>query len=309
MTHLETIFKNYFADPKISDDNLKKFTEDHLQRIVSNNSGGMFADMLTATQDGYNGYFGNIVNEDLNTVIRKSLTMSADNLIETFKKTVSQKEGTIKGLFASNSPTYQEFFPQGLTEYNHANKANIETLMNRMVSSSTTHVAELGDPFVQLFTEIRDKYVSARTLQLGKKGDVASRKTDTKTSRTELELQLTKNVHFVGYNFPGDIAACVKFFDQSIIHHDANHDNDGIGRAAGLVTATGGVAVKDVLVDFVDVQTAVRKSKTDGSYRTANVVTGAHTLRFKKAGFKDFETSINIADEGDTHFNIELKPE
>src|SRR6185369_13694587 len=100
MLHFQSIFKNLFADKNISDDNLKAFTEDHLQRIVASNGGGNYAVILFDTQNSYNGYFGNIASEDLNMSIRKSLTLSADNLLKSFKKTVSQQEGTIKGLFA-----------------------------------------------------------------------------------------------------------------------------------------------------------------------------------------------------------------
>lgn len=308
MLHLETIFKNFFADKNISDDHLKEFTEDHLQRLITNNGSGMFTQVLTDTQSGYNGYFGNIANEDVNTAVRKSLTMSADNLMATFKKTVSRKEGTIKGLYAVDSPAYQEFFPQGITEYSKATKANIETLMNRMVNASIAHIADLSTSFVQIFTDLRDNYVTARTLQLGKKGDVTTHKTATKTSRTVLELQLTKNIHYIGYNFPGDITLCISFFDQRIIHRAISSDSDGLGRAAGIITAEG-IAVKDAHIDFADVQTRVRKSKTDGSYRTVNVTAEKHTIRVKKAGFKDFETSVIITDEGDTPLNIELQPE
>lgn len=309
MLHLETIFKNFFADKKISDDHLKEFTEDHLQRLVANNGGGMFAQVLADTQNSYNGYFGNIAGEDINTAVRKSLTLSADNLIKAFKKTVSRKEGTIKGLYAADSPAYQEFFPRGLTEYSKASKANIETLMNRMVNASNARLADLGAPFVQLFTDLRDNYVTARTLQLGKKGDVTTRKTATKTSRAVLELQLTKNIHYIGCIFPGDITRCISFFDQRIIRHAISGDSDGLGRAAGIITAPGGVAVKDALIDYTDVQTPARKSKADGSYRSANVTAGKHMLCVKKPGFMDFETSVTIEDEGDTPLNIELQPE
>jgi len=43
-----------------------------------------------------------------------------NNLFDTFKKTVSQREGTIRGLYGKDSATYLEFLPAGLTEYSQA---------------------------------------------------------------------------------------------------------------------------------------------------------------------------------------------
>ena len=37
--NLETFFKNHFNTSKISDDNIRKFTEIHLQRTSANNDG------------------------------------------------------------------------------------------------------------------------------------------------------------------------------------------------------------------------------------------------------------------------------
>jgi|SRR5665213_3461194 len=223
MLQLETIFKNLFEGPRISDDNLKEFTEDHTQRLIANNNAGAFNPILSATQTCYTNYFGNISNEDTHSAVRKSLTLSADNLMETFKDTVSQKEGIIKGQYGVSSPTYLEFFPQGISEYRNAIKANIETLMNRMMNAATAHQTDLGNAFVQLFTDLHNNYVLARTSQLNKKGEVSTDKTNTKAARTALEIQLTKNIHFIGYLFPGNANHAMSFFDQNIIQHNHHH--------------------------------------------------------------------------------------
>ena len=72
--------------------------------------------------------------------------------------------------------------------------------------------------------------------------------------------------------------------------------------------AQNGTLLKDVLIDYTDLQTAHRKSKADGSYRSSNVGTGMHTLRAAKAGYQTFTIAIDIADEGDTPLNITMIP-
>ena len=310
MLHFETVFKNYFADTRISDDHLKEFTEDHLQRLVSNNESGMFAQLLTDTQTAYNGYFGNIASEDLNTAVRKSLTLTTDNLIKTFKSTVSQKEGIIRGLYSANSPTYQEFFPKGLTEYHEATKANIETIMNRMVNISQAHVTDIGNDFVILFSDLRNNYVTARTAQLNKKGEVVTYKTTTKTTRRTLELQLVKNIFYIGYNFPGDTARCLSFFAQHILHHVVHSATDGLGRLYGTITnATTKEPIFNTEIEITGAGIPKAHSNEQGKYRTHNVAIGIYEIKISKQGFQTITQQKEIVDDGDTQMNVELVPE
>jgi hypothetical protein len=310
MVDLRNVFTNYFLfeRTRIADNALKKFAEDHIQRLTANNGGGDFTTILNDTTNAYIGYFGNITDKDLALAVQQSLTMSADNLIANFKKTVSQKEGTIKSIYGKDSPTYQEFFPQGLTEYSNATKANVETLMNRMVSSSTAHVADLTPAFVAIFTNIKSNYVTARTLQLAKIADVATQTTEKHDTRATLEIQLCKNVHFIGFMFPGDVDRCMDFFNQSIIRTAVSSDSDGLGRATGLITDTNGALLSGVVVDYPEEGTVSRQSKVDGTYRAVNVNTGLRKVRFEHALYETKEITVEIKDEGDTPLNVVLTP-
>lgn len=308
MFNLISFFDNFFEAARISDDNLKKFVQDHLARLAANNGGGDFTTILNDMTLAYTGYFGKITDTDLAKAVQQSLTMSADNLITTFKKTVSQKEGAIKSQYGADSPTYQEFFPYGLTEYSKATKANVETLMTRMVSSCTAHVADLGAAMVALFANIQSNYVTARTLQLSKIAEVSTDISDKHATRDVVELQLCRNVHYIGYSFPGNADRCMDFFDQSIIRPNVNHDHDGLGRAAGVVTdLDDDMPIKDVVVDYPYEGVASRSSKADGTYRAVNVHTGMRVVRFTHPLYETADLNINIVDEGDTPLNVKLK--
>lgn len=310
MINLQTLFVNFFNTDRISDDNLKKFAQDHIQRLTNNNGSGMFTTMLTDTNNAYTSYFGKITDKDLAFAVQQSLTLSADNLMETFKSSVSQKEGLIRSTYGKDSPVYQEFFPLGLSEYGQATKANIETLMTRMVNSATAHIADLGLPFKTLFADIKNNYIAARTAQLAKISQVSTTRTDTHTTRDVIEVQLCKNLHFIGFTFPGNADRCMDFFDQSIIRPSQSSDSDGIGRAVGIITnETTGIVLQDVVVDYADVPTPSKKSKSDGTYRSSNVPIGGHRVRFSKPGFTTLEIPVVIVDAGDTPLNITLRPE
>ncbi|MCX6270419.1 MAG: hypothetical protein NTU44_04210 [Bacteroidetes bacterium] len=238
MINLSTLFENHFDSPKISDDKLKVFSEDHIQRIIVNNESGLFSTIENDTVKAHTAYFGDIVSESANQAIQKSRTASVDNIIATFKAEVSRREGHIRDLFGKESPTYLEFFPLGINEYSTAIKSNMETLINRLVTTANRHATEVGADFVQAFTNIQTNYTSARSTQLNKIGEVKANKTTSKTTRTALEIQLTKNLHYIGYTYPGDEERCLSFFNQHVLHYNQSNTDDGKGGETGGVTDT-----------------------------------------------------------------------
>jgi hypothetical protein len=226
MINMETFFKNHFNTDRISDDNIRKFTEIHLQRMVAKNTGGEFTQMITDTTTAYTNYFGSITDEDTKFAVQQGLTVAMNNVVETFKKAVSQKEGIVRGNFGKDSPEYQEFFPLGLTEYSQATLQNVEMLMQRMVTAANAHVGVLGIPFLTEFQGYLSSFQSARTAQLLKIGEVADSKTDTSFKRDDVENELMKNVHLIGAMYVGDINTCMDFFDQSFVRDSSNSSEE-----------------------------------------------------------------------------------
>ena len=117
MINLKSFFKNQFDTSKISDDKLKKFTEDHLQKLISNNTSDQFDTIITDTTSAYTTYYGSISDEGARYALQQALTKAMNNTVEAFKKAVSQKEDIIRGTFGKDAPAYQEFFPFGVGEY------------------------------------------------------------------------------------------------------------------------------------------------------------------------------------------------
>ncbi|MFI5218678.1 MAG: hypothetical protein ACHQNT_04245 [Bacteroidia bacterium] len=305
MLSFESIFKNHFDTKEISDDNLKKFTEKHIQQLTANNGGGTFTVTITDTTNAYTSYFGRMSNEDVAFAVQQGLTITTDAIFKDFQNTVSQKEGIIKGTYGKNSPAYQEFFPLGLTEYSNATKANIETLMTRMVTASTAHVADLGAPFVAIFTALKTNYLAARSAQLLKIGEVDATKTGTETSRNALEVQLLKNLFFVGFNFPGDITRCLDFFDQNIIRYDSDSATDGFGKATGLIRHNG-TPIFDAAFELIGTNIPIARSNADGRYKTRKTPIGHYQARITSAGLPEQIVELDIVDDGDTNLDLDI---
>ena len=217
MIRLETFFKNHFDTKEISDDNIRKFAEVHLQRLGAKNAGGEFTQIITDTTDAYNLYFGNINDEDTKFAVQQGLTIAVNNAIANFKAAVSRRAGLVQSAFGKESPQYQEFFPVGLTEFSGATLQNVETLMNRMVTSSTKYSSQLTPAVSTEFQGYLTTYKTARAAQLLKIGEVNDAKSSTSQNRDVVEIQLMKNVLTIAAMFVGKVEICNDFFDQSFI--------------------------------------------------------------------------------------------
>lgn len=222
MIDFDILFKNHLAGRLISDNNIRKFAEVHLERLSSNNGGGEFTQLIADTQNAYNGYFGSMVDEDKNYAIQQGLTISVQKVMKEFKQFVSRSEGLIRAQFDKKSPEYQEFIPYKMKEYWHLNLTNAESVMERFYKAAERHTAEFGDGIKNLAQTLLTEFKEARSNQLKKKGEVASRKSSTKERRKNLELQLIRNIHYIGYLYPADIKKCNSFFDQSFLRKKSN---------------------------------------------------------------------------------------
>ncbi|RPI60274.1 MAG: hypothetical protein EHM44_10690 [Ignavibacteriales bacterium] len=226
MMDLKRLFKNHFDTKEISDDNLRKFAEIHLERLSANNGTAQFTAMITATTTAYTNYFGAMTNEDTKFAIQQGLTITMNNIVENFKNFVSQKEGIIFGNFGKTSAEYQEFYPNGVSEYRQANLANIETLMSRFFAAAERHQGILGASMQSDAENLLTDFKNARKAQLEKIGEVQAQKSTTSTNRDGIENELMKNVHLIASMFIGDVERCMDFFDQSFIRGNEKDDEE-----------------------------------------------------------------------------------
>jgi len=235
MRDLRVFFINVFNSSRISDDKLRQFANAVLQRLIANNDNNQYDALIAGLTSAYNEYFGNITDEDTAYALQQSRTIAVDNIIKNFKSMVSQKSGIIKGTYGETSEEWQEFFPQGLTEFNRANKSNIMTLMTRMVNASTAHLADLGQPFVDIWTAFQQSYQTARNAQLQQIGLVKDEKTETADTRDDVELELMRILLTIALENIDNPVNGMKFFPQEIIR---SRDSNEI-EITGKVTDSG----------------------------------------------------------------------
>ena len=104
-----------------------------------------------------------------------------------------------------------------MKEYWHLNLTNAETVMERFYQAADRHSTVFGDSLKNLAQTLLNEFKTARANQLKKKGEVSEKKSATRVRRKNLELQLIKNLHYIGYMYPGNVDRCNDFFDQSFL--------------------------------------------------------------------------------------------
>ena len=247
MMNLKTFFKNIFETKEISDSNMSKFGESHVSRLTASNPNGIYDTMIIDTNATLLTYKNAINSEDVAVANKQGKTITTDTLFAEFQDLISQKEGTIRGIFKVGSPTYETFFPLGLTEYSTANKANIEMLMNRVVAAATAIVADLPPSFLPQFTDIMENYITARKEQLSKIGNVEALKSATATARHNLSIQLMKNLLIIASNNIGNTSMLEDYFDQSFIRN-SSQPNDG--SIEGVISANQTINIENKGINF-----------------------------------------------------------
>jgi len=218
---------NQFDTIRISDDNMKKLAETTWQRLIANNPGNIYDTLITDTATAYTDYYGAVTDEDVKTAIKEGSTVAMNGALKLFKETVSQKEGIIRGTYGADSPTYQEFFPHGITEYTKATLAAADTLMDRMVAAATAHQAELTAAFVTLFTNLKTSFIAKRNAQLHLIGEVKGKKDATLKDRDVLEKQMMTNLLTIALNNIGKPDVIDIYFDQSFLKPPAHKTFSG----------------------------------------------------------------------------------
>lgn len=98
----------------------------------------------------------------------------------------------------------------------------------------------------------------------------------------ELELMVVLN------NRANAVDALKIYFDFAPLNRSSNSDNDGLGRASGLVTDNAGNPIANATIVITDAANQIVYSGStnrSGQWRSPNVNIGFHTITVSKTGF------------------------
>ena len=211
-------FRILFLSPKITNSILQNFTEDHIQRLLNHNPGGIFTTILTNVTAAYNSFFGDASSKARNIAVQKGKTEAMVASRKALEKLISDNENLAKYTYRNDNETYLEFYPNGLTEYNRADIPTLITIGNRYKSALATHAADFPTGFDTDYDTVYQTYVDNRAAQSGAKSNVSAERSDLAITKPQLAEQLTTNVLTIAQKYVGDESKSALYFNQGIIN-------------------------------------------------------------------------------------------
>jgi hypothetical protein len=221
----DKLFGNFFEDRKITSPRLANFATDCTTRLAANNTTGDYTPLINLLTPLLATFAKEIGEVDTTKAQQKGKTLSLNQQVAAFKKTMSAKEGVIAdALDGKGTPAYLEFYPKGVTEYSKATKTQMPVLVKRVNMAATTHAAKLSPTLVAMLQGFEVSWDATRTEQTKVKGMVSDNRTDRGDARTAVEQTLLVIIHTLAAKFPGDSEQCMAFFDFNLL--------EGVGRSS-----------------------------------------------------------------------------
>lgn len=227
MTFADFLFSNFLGKDRVTATRLDNFSNDVILRLEKVNENGEYTDLIGKLTPLRNALHKEVGDIDITIAEQIGKTQDVNQLIDTFKSTMSDLEGFIaKTLGGYKSSEYLELYPRGVTEYTYATKTDIPTLMNRV----TAKCAKFGNKLGTLATTLQafeNQWYMVRGEQEKVKGAVVTNRGEQSAARKAMETALLYTIHTIGAKFPDNEEICRSFFDFSLLYPaGTRHKND-----------------------------------------------------------------------------------
>jgi len=226
-----------FDDPKLSDQKLRTYSDDQLIRIANNNPGGIYTGLITATTTAYTAYYGNMTNEAVILAVSEGLTVAMNGARTIVWDKLSTQQGLLVFLFGEESSIYQQFLPQGLTEYHNAALDNLTIILDRYETAAVAHLTA-GYPLeVTAVATMIANYKAARTAQRDAFSQTDTLRTGRRETRKVLTVQLTRNLLILASDFIDNPDRFEDYYDAALLPIGTSNKGDDTSLTlSGMVT-------------------------------------------------------------------------
>lgn len=324
MIDISRLTNDIFDDARLSDGKLRTYADDHLLRLANNNPGAVYAPLITDTTAAYNAYYGAMSDEVNKEAMTEGLTITMNTAKDAVLAKLSSQRDLVAYKFGDTSAIYQQFFPQGLNEYNRAPLDELITILDRYLAAATTHLTLDFPAEVTEVGNLITAYKDARTAQRNAFSETDALRTDRREARKALTRQLTKNILTLAIDFMEDLDNFDDYYDAELLPigstgggTDDGGDTDppaSITRVTGTITdAVAGTFLSGVEVQLSAAEFSVSVFTTDqGTYlfELPEVVSPVNAnLQVSLAGYVTLNTPLTLEQGVEYEENVALQPE
>ena len=227
MSFLIHFLRNPFRQRRITKFRLRVYGQSVIEIITGKNTAGQYNSLITRLTASYIDFFGKISGELTDLAIQKAKTLIVDNIILQFEQKVHQDYFVIGSKYNEDSPEFIEFYPNGMTEYNHINKTNFEMIIARFIAAVTTYQGGVITPdMLSEYEAIRENYVAAHAVQSQKKSDVSSDREGGKVARTKFENDLFFALLTITAEFVETLNVIKEYFQVNLLFRPSDQSDD-----------------------------------------------------------------------------------
>lgn len=279
MILLTRLVNDIFADRELTDSNLRAFAEDHLIRLANNNPGSVYTPLITATTTLYTAYYGSMTSEATKEAISEGLTIAMNAAATAVLDKLSNQRDLVAYKFGADSPTYQQFFPQGMDEYRRARLDDLTTILDRYMVAANLHLTADFPAEVTEVGNLITAYTTARTAQRDAFSETDTLRTGRRESRKELTLQLTRNILTLAIDFLENPDGFDDYYDAQLLPLSSGVDTDTPSTDTG---ATLGGTVTDMATGNPLVGAQVGLTSVQGDTFTTTDANGKYQFTFNE---------------------------
>lgn len=304
------LVNDLFADEKLSDANLRAFTEDHLIRvaITENNPAGVYDLLITQTETRYTSYFGKITNEATIKAISEGLTINMNNARAATEAKISQLQGLVKFKFGEGTDIYQQFYPQGMDEYYQAKIGDILPLFIRFKNVAEANLTADYPAEVSTYNSLLTEFTKARDKQETAFGQIDALGTGRHEDRKALTLQLTTNFLTIALNNLGKPDRFDDYYDPRYlpIESDNGIREDKVAASGMDHIPTSALTIKpDTKIKLLNPGTTVLQyyfgpsANSQPDDTIIDIAPGASSVKLASdLGFTALNTFLNVKNTG-----------
>jgi hypothetical protein len=217
MRKLSRFLEVPFDDPNVSIDELAAFSTDHLQRIIANNTNGIFtaripiiSAKLADVEDG--------LNEDQTKLgLRKARKQAKNSFREALPGNVAKIHGVVVGKYGVDSPEVIECFPQGRKVFSACTDDHVDNHLQTMINGVTAHQADLGAAVVTEASGLLTSWNAIYNASEASTGAKVTTQDQKNAARSALQLELFKNLLIIAENFPRQPEKLALYMQQSLL--------------------------------------------------------------------------------------------
>ena len=202
MISLLRFFTVPFDDLKISLNELLAFATDHLQRMIANNPGAIFAARIAATTASLAVVESCTTDNMVKLSLRKAAKIAKNQFRASLPGNIQSVYGMVLAHFPQNSPEMAQIFNEGRGVFDKCADDKLKMHLETTLAGVTAHVAVLGAPLVADMTGLLTTWNALYAASESSTGAATTTQEGKHAARLELQLDLYKNLATMMLNFP-----------------------------------------------------------------------------------------------------------